>query len=187
MKLIAFTGGMGVGKSTAIQYLKDYQKNSVRCLKFAQPLYDMQDMIYRRISQVHARPSTFIKDRKLLQWLGTEWGRDTISQNLWVDLWKAEVAQLSADEPDTIIVCDDLRFNNEAEVVKSLAGKVVKVVTEIITDRDVAGNGIKNHISEGGISLGFVDIVVENNTSMKDFLSRLDVVFADYCNIQSVR
>jgi dephospho-CoA kinase len=85
MKLIAFTGQMGSGKSTAVSTLREFADNPVHNIKFAQTLYDIQNYIYERIESVYKRPEDFIKDRKLLQWIGTEWGRGTISESLWVD------------------------------------------------------------------------------------------------------
>ena len=180
MKLIGFTGGMGVGKSTAIKCLKDMLEDmihtdvpQVRLVKFAQPLYDMQEFIYRRISSVQKRPENFIKDRKLLQWLGTDWGRDTISKTLWIDIWKAEVAVLKQVHPSDIIVCDDVRFDNEAEALKSAGGTLVKLVSTATAKRIDIHSGISNHSSEAGVDPKYVDLTLENNGTLLQFLGDL--------------
>ena len=113
MKIIAFSGKMGVGKSTAIERIYAKSNGVVHLVKFAQPLYDMQEFIYRRISSVVQRPANFTKDRKLLQWLGTDWGRG-MKETLWVDLFKAQVEKILDHNPTAVIVCDDVRFDNEA-------------------------------------------------------------------------
>lgn len=181
--LIGFNGSMGVGKSTAIQALKDFVfPQEVTLIKFAQPLYDMQEFIYRRIAPVHSRPSNFTKDRKLLQWLGTDWGRDTISQSLWVSLWVDAVEELRAEDPSAIIVCDDVRFDNEAEVLKAMGGHIIKIVSNRNGDRINLSAGIPNHSSEAGIKNNFLDFVVENNDTVAAFEERLVACFRELPN-----
>lgn len=177
MKLIGFNGTMGVGKSTAIQCLKDNTRSSVRLVKFAQPLYDMQENIYRRIQSVYTRPSDFKKDRKLLQWLGTDWGRDTISPTLWIDIWKAEVKKIRHEEPLATIVCDDVRFDNEASTIAQLGGEIVKIVSSSTQNRIDTAAGIPQHSSEAGIDKQYVDYEIENNGTMLEFLDKLTEMY----------
>lgn len=177
--LIGFNGGMGCGKSTAIQALKDFVfPGEVHLVKFAQPLYDMQEFIYRRISSVHTRDESFIKDRKLLQWLGTEWGRG-LNEDLWVSIWKAQVLSIQADDPEAVIVCDDVRFDNEGETVKERGGHVIKIVSNRAADRINTQAGIANHKSEAGIDNKFLDFIVENNDTVAAFEERLVACFKE--------
>lgn len=172
MKLMGFSGQMGVGKSAAIQALRDYlPPNRVQLVKFAQPLYDMQEMIYRRVSAVHKRKEGFVKDRKLLQWLGTDWGRETVSPTIWVDLWTSEARDGLKDR--LVVVCDDVRFDNEADAVHSLGGVVIKLTSNNIADRSVVTNGIENHKSEVAISANLVDYNITNNGTLKEFQESL--------------
>lgn len=172
MKLIAFTGKMGVGKSTAIQAIKDLQHHPIVIRKFAEPLYEIQAMIYDKIKDVYPQPKDFTKDRFLLQFLGTEWGRQKISDTLWIDLWKSELEKYSRAtnnlEVEPIFVCDDLRYDNEAEAVKSLGGHVIQIVSTSADKRINTKDGIKNHISENGVDLKFIDFIIENNGSIED-------------------
>lgn len=178
MKLIAFTGSMGSGKTTAIQHLKDtHLEKKIESIKFAGPLYDMQEYIYRRIELVYRRPQNFVKDRKLLQWLGTEWGRETINTNIWTDLWKAEVAYIAENYPHVIAVCDDCRFDNEAELVKSMGGVIVKLVADNAHTRMDPKLAITNHASEAGISEKLVDFTVHNNDTVDAFKHKLDAIY----------
>jgi hypothetical protein len=164
--IIGLTGGMGVGKSTAYQIIKDHFRD-VELIKFAGPLYDMQEMIYRRIAAVHKRPETFVKDRKLLQWLGTNWGRDTISETLWVDLWKAEAEQLQ--RYGIHVVCDDVRFDNEADAIHAMGGIVIKITADTATSRITTANGIANHASEAGLSANKIDFSIANNGTLAQY------------------
>lgn len=177
MKIIAFSGSMGSGKSTAIQFLEDFENKQIICIKFAAPLYDMQEFIYRRIKTVYNRPENFVKDRKLLQWLGTEWGRETINDSIWIDIWKESVLDANRNNPKAIIVCDDCRFNNEAQIVQSLGGYVVKIDTDNNKDRITTANGIVNHSSELGIDNKYIDFMLSNNDTILEFGTNLRKIF----------
>jgi hypothetical protein len=177
MNLIAFTGSMGTGKSTAVQYLKDLNiEKRVDLVKFAAPLYDIQEVVYNRIKAAHTRPETFTKDRKLLQWLGTEWGR-SIDANLWVNLWKAEVKSISDKYPDAVIVCDDCRFDNEAKAVREMGGKIIKIISTKSGERIDTKAGIKQHSSESGISEQYVNYWVDNSYTLETYKSQLENIF----------
>lgn len=172
MTLIGLTGKMGVGKSTALNILKDdFYPQPVKLVKFAQPLYDMQEMIYRRISAVHPRPFGFIKDRMLLQWLGTEWGRGKISESIWIDLWKGEALTLL--NQGCIVVCDDLRYDNEAETIKQLGGLIIQLTANASNMRIDTATGLVNHKSEAGISDTYVDRTIANDGTVEQFRASL--------------
>lgn len=177
MRIVAFNGGYGVGKSTAIKCLQEvFPDKSFHLVKFAGPLYDMQEYIYGRISSVIQRPANFAKDRKLLQWLGTEWGRG-LDQNLWTQIWTQEVKTALESDSNVIIVCDDARFDNEAELVKSLGGTIIKLVRTDNAKHAEGGTGIANHASEAGINPALVDHIVKNDSTLDDFKFNLQTVF----------
>lgn len=174
MKLIAFTGKMGSGKSTAIQIFKDlYLEKKVIEHKFAQPLYDMQEYIYRRLEPAYVRPDNFVKDRKLLQWLGTEFGRN-LKESLWVDLWKEKVAKSTNVDA---VLCDDCRFDNEAKTVKEMGGKIIMLISAETNNRIDTKDGIPNHKSEQGVDQKYVDFVVDNRYSLTMFKANLEEIF----------
>jgi hypothetical protein len=176
IRLIGFNGGMGSGKSTAIEFLKaQYPDQEIVNVKFAGPLYEIQEFIYKRIESVYKRPPTFVKDRKLLQWIGTDWGRDTISQNLWVDIWRAEVND--ALKRGCLVVCDDVRFDNEAALVRAMGGRVIQLQCNKTHERIDTAAGIVNHKSEAGIAVEFIDAVVLNDGTLEDFKVSLTEVF----------
>jgi hypothetical protein len=177
--VIGFSGGMGVGKSTAVETLRESQIKpwgvTVKLIKFAQPLYDMQEFIYDRISGVYTRPETFIKDRKLLQWLGTDWGRESISKSLWMDVWKADV-ELALAKGFTV-VADDVRFDNEAQAIKDLGGKVILITSTKASERINTGAGIQNHASEAGISKNLIDKHITNDADYQSYVETLEATF----------
>ncbi len=169
-KLIGLTGGMGVGKSTALSIIAK-ANSKVELVKFAQPLYDMQEFIYSRIGSVIKRDESFTKDRKLLQWLGTDWGRDSISKTLWVDIWRSQVQNLF--DFGCPVVCDDVRFDNEAETVRSMGGIVIEITSKHAAARINTQAGIAKHASESGLSRNLIDFSIENDDTLQAFQEKL--------------
>lgn len=177
IKIIGFTGPMGAGKSEAMEVLRD--NYSAKLFKFASPLYEMQEFIYRRVSPAYTRPGSFTKDRKLLQWLGTEWGREVIGKNVWVDLWKADVARyISQVGPGAggVVVCDDVRFDNEAEAITELGGFLVEIKSTRCKYRvNTSGS---EHASEAGVKDLWIDYCIENNGTLNDLSNEVKGVYA---------
>lgn len=131
MKVILLSGKQGSGKtSTAdavarglmahgIPMPKDHIKKevgevyilgpSVMRIRFAQPLYEMHDAVLKVLASYGVVRPELVKDGPLLQLLGTEWGRKTIDENIWVDLVRNSTQECGAD----FVVIDDARFENE--------------------------------------------------------------------------
>lgn len=138
-----------------------------KLIKFAQPLYDIQDFAYQRINK-----SNTLKDRKLLQFLGTDWGRQ-IDENLWVDLWRQEarshmfkVSNLTSQ----IVITDDLRFDNEAKQVLDLGGRVINVECDETSRRERSPSTFSgsNHSSESGITDSYISLRISNNSTIQE-------------------
>jgi len=163
--IIGLCGKMGSGKSTVCDMitaeLHEYGYEVI-VKKFAQPLYDMQEFIYKRAYL--DQPAT--KDRKLLQWLGTEWGR-SLDHDLWVDIWEQDVRhdKFFTGNDKVIYIADDIRFDNEAEKVTEMGGIVIRV--DAPEDIRAARIKIQNtkHSSEKGISDKYVYATIYNNTN----------------------
>lgn len=174
---IGLAAGMGCGKSTAIELLKEEYGSLVKLVKFAGILYEIQDFIYDKISPVYSKPKDFIKDRKLLQMLGTDWGRG-IDDSLWVKLWKAAAEkEVAHGGRSTIVISDDTRFDNEAEMIKSMGGVIVQITSERAGQRIDTSAGIKNHASEAGISKNLIDYTIRNDHTIESFRLELRNLF----------
>lgn len=157
--IIGLIGKMGVGKSTAANFLLDHIPES-KLVKFAQPLYDLQDLIYNRLNLTLEGA----KDRKLLQLLGTDWGRNTISDTIWLDQWVSEV-----NKQNVPIICDDCRFENEASVVKEMGGIIIKIEGEQRGDEMVS----KGHASEKDVDTIKADYIITNTGSISELYDAL--------------
>lgn len=126
MKIIMLSGKQGSGKSTISEALKEYwfnkhHKNMVSQLKFAGVLYEMHDAVLNVLHKYMA-PRQIVKDGPLLQLLGTEWGRKTIGENIWVELMNAQIYKKIIDCPiglhsHGLLIIDDCRFENEFDAL----------------------------------------------------------------------
>jgi dephospho-CoA kinase len=113
--IILISGKQGSGKTTVTNALilkaarKDFNAMGVI---FAQTIYDIHDYIrelmrFRGIERPH-------KDGKLLQLLGTEWGRNLIDENVWVDALIGNLHNIAPEPKDNqLFVVSDCRFKNE--------------------------------------------------------------------------
>jgi hypothetical protein len=96
--------------------------------------------------------------RKIYQTLGTEWGREHIHQDLWLKAWTAKVCRIPAEE---LVVVEDVRFLNEAALIKKLGGEVWQIT------RPGAGVESTPHPSENALRdwQGF-SAVISNSGSL---------------------
>jgi hypothetical protein len=125
--IIGLIGDAGAGKSTVARYLEsDYEFEAVR---FAGGLKKMMGALglslYHIEGEGKEKPTDLLggkTPRYAMQTLGTEWGRDLIGENFWVDHWRQE-----ADKHELVVV-EDCRFPNEAQAIRDKGGYIVKVV-----------------------------------------------------------
>lgn len=67
--------------------------------------------------------------RKLLQIIGTEFFRNTISSNFWTDI-----------APKSHIIVPDVRFQNEIDFIKNNGGVIIKVVDKGLKEIQTSGH-----------------------------------------------
>jgi hypothetical protein len=173
---------MGSGKSTVANLLTERAKvegKTATVLPFAKPIKD-----YAKLLGWNGEKDN--KGRRLLQLLGTECGRQCISEDIWCNKWH----RLVVDDLDhDVIVCDDMRFRNEYEIAKSF-GIAATVVTIKIKGRGYAiGNTFKRsiwhvrkllgllHASELPLSDYLFDIVFDNSGSRHHLDGLIEQVF----------
>jgi len=141
--LIGLSGKAGVGKTTAADYLisKDFFKVGFKDALVAEITRNFPDLL-REIEKVEPfDPSMRTKGpllRALMQNYGTEVRRKD-EASYWLDQWKARTELLLAEGKH--VVCDDARFLNEVEAIRSLGGVIVR-----LTRPDVQNTG--THQSE---------------------------------------
>lgn len=146
-RLVALSGAAGSGKTTAADYLIEHY--GYHRVKFAGPLKDMLYAVGLTHNDIEGTGKQFPSDllcghspRYVMQTLGTEWGRELIGADLWVNIWQRRVTAAAAVNPDARFIVDDMRFANELDCVKALGG--VRITVHRPTVAGLAGD----HVSE---------------------------------------
>ena len=102
----------------------------------------------------------YITPRVLMQTLGTEWGRNSIHRDVWVRVVEQRV-QVSRSQGFNIVL-DDVRFANEADMIRRLGGIVVQVHgPDVCVGRHVSERQdyhADNHIANTARNPGYADI-----------------------------
>lgn len=176
MRHVAFCGKMRSGKDTAAAYeIKSYFPTTGIILKFADPLYELESLIYNYIG--YPIPSDKTKRRSLLQYIGTDFGRLNVDPDIWVKL--AEKHIMEKFKKDIFIT--DARFPNEIHLLDKLDFHIIKInVDENIRIQRGATN--LTHESETALdNFDFSKLqtfsTITNNGSLEDFYKQLDEVF----------
>jgi hypothetical protein len=154
-KVIVISGKQGSGKTTLSEALSNKLRHkgwSVAHLKFAGPLYQMHDLCLGILKEGGIERD-IVKDGPLLQMLGTEWGRKTIDENIWVKLAQADIAQTvrKAEElgyEKLCILIDDCRFKNELEGLPEALRVRLECAPSVRKERCEAWRDNENHPSE---------------------------------------
>lgn len=171
------------GKSTAALYLKESGviPDCLGPFSFASPLKTMAMTFLRCLGYDKHEAHSLVFERKeeiipeinktsryVLQTLGTEWGRELIGQNLWIEIMRRRLENCRKKRFSAVI--DDVRFFNEAQMIKSLGGSTWKIVRPgLIPPR--------GHASEGSLNDwdGF-DHVIVNDGSLQDLYDKIDAL-----------
>lgn len=98
--------------------------------------------------------------RRLLQRLGTEAGRQTLWDSIWID------AAFANQPEDAKIVVPDCRFQNEARAIKERGGKIVRI-------RRAGVEAVNSHISEHDLDNFSFDYYIDNNSSIEDYRNKV--------------
>jgi len=169
-KLIGITGKAGAGKDTLADYLVDAYEaqkyNFALPLKQAlnamfgwtMPQWDDREWKERVIPWLGKSP------RQLAQTIGTEWGRELVHPELWVLLAEQRyIAHLDSHSNAPPFVIPDVRFDNEAIMIRQNGGIVVEVVRPDV-------KAVAAHKSENGVQAALIDIRVVNSGSIGEYL-----------------
>lgn len=173
-KLIAFTGKQRSGKDTAAEYLSKFGPSKI--LKFADPLYTIEEMIYDYIG--YPIPKDKTKRRGLLQYIGTEFGRETVDPNIWCKLLERNFEEYKDAFPQHNYFITDVRFPNEIELCNRLGFTIVNIIRDE-NKRIEAGATKMNHASENALTDEYlVDCYcLTNNGSLESFYSKLEKIW----------
>jgi hypothetical protein len=125
--IIGIAGYAGSGKSTVADTL--VKEHGFERIKFADGLKDMLRALGLSDGWIEGelkeQPCPLLlgrSPRHAMQTLGTEWGRQCIGEDFWVNYWSMRVkGRLNASMTSRIVV-DDVRYPNELAAVEKLSG-----------------------------------------------------------------
>lgn len=161
MRLIGIAGPARAGKDTLASYLLDNLDDDWSRSSFADPLKDMLRAIGVDCSddkKAVVSDDYGVTPRHMMQTLGTEWGRQTIDNDIWVKAF----ARLNAGK---CVIVPDVRFENEAELVREHG-----VLIHLVGRGGIEGN----HVSENAIAFKPGDIVIDNSRDLAWLHSQVD-------------
>lgn len=102
--------------------------------------------------------------RHLWQTLGTQWGRDCVNTAVWLMVAQEACGRMIGNGARGVVITD-VRFENEAEWVRSAGGVVVHVKRP---DAPQLEGASQNHESEKGVEIGPRDRVIVNDQTLPD-------------------
>lgn len=165
MILIGIAGPAQSGKSTLsgeFRRLVEFRGQKYAEKPFAGPLKRMLASIGVNVSDLSKNvPVPFldgrITPRFMMQTLGTEWGR-SLMPDLWMRVWKHEL-----DDSAHTVCVPDVRFDNEAELIRKLGGIVIHIQRKPTADM----LAVPAHASEAGIKKEKGDIIFRNDRGIE--------------------
>jgi len=168
MKLIGISGKMGTGKSTVAQHLKlkGYEE-----YRFSSVIKDMVAVLlnvspdWLEDEEFKKQTSFGVTNRFILQTLGTDWGRQMIDENIWVNATFNRIRS-----PKAII--SDVRFPNEADAILSKGGVIIRIER----DREVGDPKDRLHPSETALDNYNFPTVYRNNGTYAELFRFVDSV-----------
>lgn len=169
-KIIGFTGAKTSGKTTAAMALQHskWLPKKVGIMSFAQTLKGMARLILPREAFLPENKEDVTygicgrTPRYVMQTLGTEWGREMVGNDLWLEVMRRNLANTTFK---TVIV-DDVRFNNEAELIIDLGGVIYEI------QRVGLESSGDTHASERGVDDRFLKGVIIN-TGLESLRARM--------------
>jgi hypothetical protein len=167
-KLIGVTGRAGSGKSLVASMVGGM-------------VIQLADPLYAALSVMLGLPEVLLRDRQfkertiewlgksprqMLQTLGTEWGRDSVRKDVWLQLCQRRIETLRSHGAGPIVIAD-VRFDNEAAMIRSSGGQVWHVRRP---EADEAG---VEHTSEAGIQALDGDRIIANDGTIEQLRRRV--------------
>lgn len=166
------------GKSTVASILNEAGWWSV---KFAGPLKDMvrgllgsmgidkntvERMVEGDLKEEVVPGFATVTTRRLMQTLGTDWGREAVEANLWARVGLEKAKRLQGLDGNVVI--DDLRFPNEYTLLKEAGATTVRIIRP---DAPTPPSGSSRY--EGLLDTHEFDVVIDNNGTLDDLRAQV--------------
>lgn len=106
----------------------------------------------------------YISPRKLLEFVGTEFGRNMLGENVWLDLVKAQ----GAKNPDSILIVTDVRFPNEVRVIDYLVEIIAPDNKFRIESTHASAAGIPSRLRN--------DLIINNQNGLSELEENVHIM-----------
>jgi len=181
MQIIGIAGRARSGKTTAAWHLVD--QYGFAEYAFASPIKNaLEIMLGLDPEQLDGAqkeeqlPWLGVSPRRLMQTLGTEWGRELINRNIWVILaerWLSRMEHATDCGMTTRngVVFSDVRFENEAAFIRRRGGSILHIIRDDLQT-------LQSHQSEAQLQVESGDVVIRNNGPLCEFYAKLDDAIA---------
>ena len=113
-----------------------------------------------------------IKIRTLLQYIGTDIGKQLIDNSLWVKLIANTISTKATKY--RLCIIPDVRFRDETEMIKKLGGIIIKI------NRNTENNDNDKHISECIDNIKEDYIIDNNGTKFNLFYNIFNIINTVY-------
>lgn len=158
-RIIGITGVAGSGKDTIAAHLR--YRYGHRVLRFADPIklalevmFGLSPFVWEdRTAKEREIPWLGVSPRRLAQTLGSEWGRELVHPEVWAKVLERKLIA----NPGVSVVIPDVRFDNEAAMLRNYGGVVLRVLRP-------DAPGVAHHSSERGVSESLIDHTFVNYT-----------------------
>lgn len=98
--------------------------------------------------------------RRILQVFGTDFGRDMVDANIWVDMALDQIQRFR--DKGLNVAVTGIRFPNEIEAIRSIGGQLLWI------ERDGVDSTKDAHASENSVSKRDFDEVVHNDSTIAE-------------------
>ena len=166
--IIGLSGLSGSGKTTAADFLVE---DGFTKMSFVEPIKRMLACVGLSSRDLYGdgkeEPNGMLNwktPRYAMQTLGTEWGRDLISPDLWVNVVEHDILKYEIKDH---IVIDDCRFPNEVAMILGLEGIIVYIERE---------GKPGDHASEREVRSLYRSTTLENNSSLEALQEAMMIV-----------
>ena len=174
--ILGLTGKAGSGKNAVAEILRE--KFNYRELAFADNLKEAAALIFQvDLKNFYDRglkeiviPRWKLSPREMAQKLGTEACRTTFGDDVWIN---SLLPKLDNYGYENNVVITDVRFENEANMVRVHGG----VIVHVHTNRESRLNTLTfSHISEAGVKATDKDFHILNYRSLEELPETVEIV-----------
>lgn len=176
-KIIMISGKQGSGKTSIMNniiLMAARMGMNAMDVRFAETIYNIHDYIRETLRfRGIERPD---KDGRLLQLLGTEWGRETIHPDIWVKACLGYINNVApVPRPHQLFVISDCRFKNEFDLVDAFRVRL-EAPKDVRQARCDGWRDTDTHISETDLdeyaAQGKFDLTIDTTSTKPDEVAK---------------